>query len=141
MKSSSFSTARLAFVALMLTFSTIAFSQKTIVWKGGTPGKANDWNCPRNWSTYHVPDEFSNVVVPNVSTSTQASPVIASGMVEVNSLYIESNASLTLGDTAQLVIFDKAGSHIPNRLHLKGTIFFFDETEKKVAKGVTAANF
>jgi len=91
------------FVVLL---SNAAFAQRTVVWKGGTPGQETNWHCPKNWSTYRLPDEFSNVVIPDLSSMTQANPIIRSGMVEVNALRIESRALLTIATDACLVVHD-----------------------------------
>lgn len=90
----------------LLALSLNAFSQKTVVWKGGAPGQETNWYCPKNWSTQTVPDSFSDVVIPDVSTTTQALPEIRSGRVEVNRLTIAGNTGLSLGESAQMVVLD-----------------------------------
>jgi hypothetical protein len=47
------SSARLstACTAFLLTLCLNAFAQKTVVWKGGTPGQETNWYCAKNWST------------------------------------------------------------------------------------------
>lgn len=91
--------------SLFLVFCVNVFSQKITIWKGGTPGQENNWNCPKNWSTSQVPDDFCNVVIPNVSTTTFAYPVIYKGDMEVNALFLEYGAYLTIEKEAQLVVF------------------------------------
>jgi hypothetical protein len=95
-----------AALAFVLACPQILDAQKTNTWKGGTPGRAADWYCSTNWSNGAVPNEFSNVVVPDVSTTTQAPPVLKAGRVEINALVLESGAHLTVGTSAQLTIFD-----------------------------------
>ena len=97
------------FLALFLmTICLNAFSQKAIIWKGGTPGMKNEWNCPQNWNTSSVPDEFSDVIIPDVSTSSFALPVLHSGKIEVNSLFIRDNGSLTITRDAALIVLGNA---------------------------------
>lgn len=109
--------------ALLFGLATTLSAQNAVVWKGGTPGQENNWNCPKNWSKYKVPDEFSDVVIPDVSSTTHATPVIKSGTFEVNSIQIQSNAQLTIESGARLVVynaetaFDQAGN-----LQLNGSI-------------------
>ena len=87
----------------------------------------NEWNCPKNWSAYAVPDAFSNVIIPDVSTTSLASPVIKDGTVEVNTLFLGADASLTVEVGAQLVILEKAGSFFPPNFHPKGRILLLDD--------------
>lgn len=113
---------RVSLMALMLLPVIMASSQRVVVWKGGTPGLKNDWNCPQNWSPSSVPDEFSNVYIPDVSTSTLSSPVIRSGKVEINCLYIDSNASLKVEKPAQLIINGTTEYLRWENLYLEGTL-------------------
>jgi hypothetical protein len=55
-----------------------------------------------------VPDEFSDVIIPDVSTSTFALPLIQSGQVEVNSITIYSNGGLTISKNAMLIVLSYA---------------------------------
>ena len=104
MKSPALLFARLAFTALLFTlFCTSAFSQKIATWKGGTPGKAADWNCAANWKEGRVPDEFSQVIIPDVSTSGFSNPTLISGEAEIWSIQIHSGASLRIGRGARLI--------------------------------------
>jgi len=64
---------------LFFSFSSAVLSQQSITWIGGTPGRTQDWNCAQNWSTGKVPDDFSDVTIPDVSTTTFAAPVINKG--------------------------------------------------------------
>ena len=97
---------------LWITISANAFSQKATTWIGGTPGMKTDWYCPYNWNTSSVPDEFSDVIIPDVSTTSFASPVIQSGKVEINSINVHSNASLTIGQNATLIVFTQSQGNI-----------------------------
>ncbi|MBP7240133.1 MAG: hypothetical protein KBA14_07890 [Saprospiraceae bacterium] len=92
----------LTLLGILIAFS--GFSQKSITWKGGTPGMKNDWYCPQNWSTTSLPDEFSDVIIPDVSTSTLAFPEIKSGEIEINSLMMHSNTLLMIGEDATLMV-------------------------------------
>lgn len=90
--------------ALILTFGfqTSLSAQRTVTWKGGTPGRCSDWNCPSNWKEGRVPDEFSNVVIPSVATSTFCYPVIRRGEMEVLSLVLHTGATLDVLDNAMI---------------------------------------
>ena len=103
MKTALVNFARPSFFALLLLLATQAFSQKTTTWQGGTPGRENHWDCPSNWSTNTVPNEFSDVVIPDVSTSTQKYPIINEEEVEIKSIEVQSGASLILSRTARIV--------------------------------------
>jgi len=99
-------------IALLALFSLISLSahaQITATWKGGTPGKTTDWNCPTNWKEGRVPNEFSKVVIPDVSTSTFSYPVIKQGTVEIASIECASDAQLTTLGNARIIYFDAPG--------------------------------
>lgn len=104
MKNASFFFA--ATITLLLGFQVSLSAQKTATWKGGQAGKATDWNCAANWKEGRVPDEFSNVVVPDVSTSTFSFPIIEKGEVEVWSLQCLPGAHLTVSNKARLIILE-----------------------------------
>ena len=57
-------------IFLLTLSSSILVAQKSVTWVGGTPGSETSWDEPRNWSDHHVPNEFSNVFIPDVSTSS-----------------------------------------------------------------------
>lgn len=107
MKSPALFLAQLMFTALLLTVCTSAFSQKTATWKGGTPGKNDDWHCPTNWKEDRVPDEFSQVIIPDVSSSSFSNPTLASGEVEIWSIQIHSGAFLRIGKGASLTVTEQ----------------------------------
>jgi hypothetical protein len=75
-------------------------------WIGGTPGRETDWYCAKNWSKNQVPNEFSVVTIPDVSTTTFVYPKIKKGEAIVFSLDIQPGAKLGLDDSAILVILD-----------------------------------
>lgn len=91
-------------------------------WQGGQPGQASEWNCAANWSDGRVPDAFSNVVIPDVSTQTNAYPVLKNTETEINSLTLLSGASLTITPDAALSVVtnvEKAGNA---RLNVRGIL-------------------
>lgn len=128
MKSTFFFFLRLASVMPLLLSCATVFSQKTTTWKGGAPGMEYEWNCPKNWSGGAIPNEFSNVVIPDVATTTHAAPVIQSGQVTVNALYLHSNALLTIGSKAELVILETAEGINTSTILLKGKLSLPEET-------------
>ncbi|MBK9018358.1 MAG: hypothetical protein IPM82_32320 [Saprospiraceae bacterium] len=77
-------------------------------WKGGRrpplPGQESNWNCPRNWNSGRIPGVFDNVVIQDVSTAARPFPVIKTVVEPVNSLFIESNACLSLTSAGSLQI-------------------------------------
>lgn len=90
------------FAFLFIAQSTLS-AQKTATWKGGTPGRSSDWMCASNWREGRLPNEFSAVVIPDVSTGSQAYPVLRSSEVEVLSVDIQTGAMLTLTTNARLI--------------------------------------
>jgi len=103
MKSSFLIFAHLLSAALIFAFNTGSFAQKIATWKGGTPGKPTDWHCPSNWKEGKLPNEFSQVIIPDVSTNGFSNPVLASGEVEIWSILIHSGASMQIGKNARLI--------------------------------------
>ncbi|MCR9287957.1 MAG: hypothetical protein NXI23_11270 [Bacteroidetes bacterium] len=116
----------LLFAALTL-ISTITFAQQKVTWEGGTPGKETSWNEPRNWSNNTVPNEFSDVIIPNVSTTTFSNPVIKKGQFELNSIKIESNGYLTVDATAKLVVYTEVIGLANENVILEGALLVMDE--------------
>jgi hypothetical protein len=112
---------------LLLTLTVTVFCQKNNTWKGGAPGLENDWNCPKNWSAYSVPDDFTNVFIPDVSSTSLSQPVIKSGKVEINAIFIASNAVLTVEKDAQLVVLTEAEGVNNRSVKLKGSLLLLDE--------------
>lgn len=105
MKNSAFFLA-LATTVTFFLFENGAFAQMKNTWKGGTPGRPTDWNCASNWLENRVPNEFSDVFVSDVSTSTFAAPVISSGDFEVNALFVAKDAKLSIEATASLTVLE-----------------------------------
>lgn len=95
-----------ATMILCFGFQVSLSAQKTATWKGGTPGRVSDWNCATNWKEGRVPDEFSNVFIPDVSTSTFNYPIIKNGSVEIASLQCAPGAKLTLLNHAEIIVLD-----------------------------------
>ena len=127
-----------ATLTLILGFGTSLSAQTIITWKGGAPGQEQNWNCPKNWSSYRVPDSFTDVVIPDVSTTSLAAPIISTGVFEVNSILLQSNANMTIEKGAQLVVYNAENCFFNEQsLHLKGSLLILDEpTEASVKKGV-----
>ena len=90
----------------------------------------NDWYCPQNWSTSSVPDEFSNVIIPDVSTSSFAEPAIMEGRVLINSILIQHNGSLTIAHDAVLHIIDNAVGIKLENLNIDGSLVFESDLQR-----------
>ncbi|HAD12054.1 MAG TPA: hypothetical protein DCF33_06400 [Saprospirales bacterium] len=96
-----------ASILFFVLFATTAVNaQKTATWKGGTPGKAQEWNCPTNWKEGRVPDAFSDVLIPDVAGIGGYQPVIRTASNEVNTLSIMPGARLRIESTGTLEVFD-----------------------------------
>jgi hypothetical protein len=87
----------------IITLGISATAQTTNTWKGGFPGHETDWNQNKNWSRGKTPDVFDNVIIPDVSTSTQKYPIVKEGEIEVISIEVQSGASLTLLRSVRIV--------------------------------------
>lgn len=83
-----------------------AAAQIANTWKGGTPGQETNWACSKNWSLGRIPDAFDNVSIPDITTSARKFPVIQSGLVEINQLDIQSNATLTIQGKVRILVND-----------------------------------
>ena len=83
--------------------TTATIPANTTNWKGGTPGRVDSWNEPRNWSTNDIPNEDSHVVINAGNSGHNAQPVI-SDHVQVASINIMSNAKLTIRKTGDLLV-------------------------------------
>ncbi len=121
-------------VLLVILIAGNSYAQRAITWKGGTPGMKNDWFCPQNWSTSSVPDEFSDVIIPDVSTSTFASPVIKSGDVEINSLQILSNAVLTIDKAASVIVTSRVIGLTPGKIKGEGRLILEDHSDQGITR-------
>lgn len=96
-----------AVAALFFCLQHSGFAQKSATWKGGTPGKSTDWNCPTNWLESRIPNEFSDVIIPDLSTTGAGSgPVICRDADGVNSLTLRSGARLVIEKTGCLTVFE-----------------------------------
>jgi hypothetical protein len=92
------------FIAIsLLTLTTALQAQVTNTWKGGFAGQETNWLCPKNWSLGKVPGAFDRVVIPDVSTSTRRYPIIVSGEIEVQSIDIQSGATLTMLQSVRIL--------------------------------------
>ena len=115
-------------IVLLLTLtSTILVAQKSVTWVGGTPGNETSWDEPKNWSDYHIPNEFSNIYIPDVSTSTFPNPTIHSGIIELNSLQVEPSAKLTIEKKAKLIVYGNTDGFYANNFDIKGSFIVLDE--------------
>jgi hypothetical protein len=92
-------------------------------------GRPNDWNCATNWLENRVPDEFSNVVVPNVATSTASAPVISAGDFEVNALWVAADAHIYITRSASLTVLETAVGIDPSSV--KGILILPTKAAKK----------
>lgn len=114
----------------LVSFCAPLFSQNINTWVGGTPGQKTKWDCPKNWSMYKVPDEFSNVYIPNTLSTTFSNPVIKSGWVEVNSLSLAPDAFLTIEENAQVVVLEYTEGILKDNLILHGALLVLESMEE-----------
>lgn len=96
---------RIIFFLVFCAAAPSVFAQRTHVWKGGKPGRSNDWHCAANWNNHRVPDEFSDVLIPRMLQESD-NPVISDEGVEVNSMRICEGARLTVGNEGSLSILN-----------------------------------
>ncbi len=118
-------------IALLTLTSTIITAQSTVTWVGGTPGNETSWDEPKNWSNQLVPNKYSNVYIPAVSTSTFSNPAITNGIIELNSLQIESTAKLTIDKMAKLIVRGNADGIFAGNVNIKGSFIVWDEVSDK----------
>jgi len=85
---------------------TMITAQTTATWMGGTPGRAQDWNCPTNWREGRVPDEFSQVIIP---ADRHAYPVIRTVVDDIDALRVDGGSQLTLASGGQLTVLGESG--------------------------------
>ena len=123
-------------IAILTLSATITFAQQTVTWKGGTPGNETNWNEAKNWSNNRVPNIFSDVVIEDVSTSTFSTPSIEGGIIELNSIRITSNAKLTVGVNAKVIIYSHTEGLFKENLDIKGTFMVMGELENSELKNV-----
>lgn len=136
MRSSIYSNMQWIVVILFAMGTVSGFAQRTITWKGGTPGMTCDWFCPQNWSSASLPDEFSDVIIPDVSSSTFAQPYIKDGDIEIHSLRLLSNASLTIVDEASLTVISYIEGHTLDNVKGNGVLILKDPQPPVMARMV-----
>ena len=89
-------------VILVCTACTCSvYAQTTIRWKGGTPGREDSWNEPRNWDAQRLPDAFDKVIIRLDNTGHFAQPVLDSE-VTVAWIDIQSGGLLTITEHGRL---------------------------------------
>lgn len=93
-------------IVLTCIFSFTLAAQTTATWKGGKPGHATDWNCPANWSKGHVPNEFTQVIIP---AGANYYPVIQYTPAPIDALLMECGATLSIQEDATLTILCETG--------------------------------
>jgi hypothetical protein len=106
-------------------------AQNSVTWVGGTLGNPTSWEEPKNWSNHHVPNEFSDVIIPDVSTTTFSSPVISTGKVELNSLKLTPSTKLTIEKPAQLIVFGRTEGLVNENVEILGSFLVWDAIEEK----------
>lgn len=111
-----------ATLSLLFIGQVAAHAQKTATWKGGAPGRSTDWSCAQNWADSRVPNEFSDVVIPNVSTTSGAQPVIRSNAGSVNSLTLLAGAQLRIEKTGALAVLERMEVLDANSIRNAGTL-------------------
>ncbi len=84
------------FILFFSLQATHSFSQITSIWKGKVPGHEYDWNWPGNWSNNRLPDDFTDVFIPVDNTLNRNYPIIKADRVEINSLNMHIDASITI---------------------------------------------
>ena len=113
----------IATIALFICcFTFSANAQKSATWKGGAAGRSNDWNCAANWKEGRVPDEFSDVLIPDVSTSGNFQPVVFEETDAVHSLRILSGATLRIAAKGALEVLEPLESITENSLQIQGRL-------------------
>lgn len=123
-------------IAIFTLFTTITFAQQSVTWYGGTPGSETSWTEGRNWSNNKVPDKFSDVIIPDVTTSTFSTPVIKNGTFELNSLYIVPNGRLTIQSDAKVIVYGYAEGVLKQNVNLKGTLFVMSDLENSKLENI-----
>jgi len=141
MKSLSLIIVRFLFSASLLALALPSFSQRINYWVGGTPGMEHDWDCPKNWSTFHVPNDLTDVVIHDVSTRSRAHPVIEKGVNEVNSIFLDSNAVLEVREQATLVVYNGLKTVHKEDLKVKGLLLEWEERPELPVKDITERVF
>ena len=117
------------FIFFLVLSISVLNAQNEVTWSGGTPGRETHWHEAKNWSNHRVPDAFSNVIIPDIESTTLSFPIIAEGVVEVNSLLLASNAELLIRDEAKMIVYGQVVGVDRIEYHLSGTIMIMDETK------------
>lgn len=112
----------IATIAIICCFLFSANAQKTATWKGGAAGKSNDWSCAANWKEGRVPDEFCDVVIPNVSSTGNFQPVIRAEVDAVHSLRILPGATLRITAQGALEVSEPLEGIAANSLQNQGRL-------------------
>ena len=110
--------------------STLIMAQNNVYWIGGTPGKENNWNEARNWSSQEVPDASSHVIIKDSNSGHHAMPVISKKAI-VGSIQLLSNAKLIIKTGAKLTIdgtdvYSEGVSFYGGRLINNGSMTFIN---------------
>lgn len=116
-------------IAALTLIVNLSIAQISVKWIGGTPGKETSWNEPKNWSNYKVPDDFTNVVITDVSSTTFSNPVIPQGIAEVNSIRFESQGSLTVAEQAKLIVFNQLEELNDKGLEIRGFLLMIKDCD------------
>lgn len=90
-------------IFLTLCCPIILSAQKTITWKGGTPGKKSAWTEPKNWDANKVPTEDDKVIIANQNIGLLSYPLI-SEIVQIASIEIHSDAILHVSKSGKLIV-------------------------------------
>lgn len=90
-------------VCLWLLAPTLLYTQQTITWKGGTPGKETVWNEARNWDQHRLPNENDRVIIKLENNGHFAQPVIK-GKAHVAWTEIYVGSSLYVDKTGTLLV-------------------------------------
>ena len=107
-------------IVLLTLTSSLAFAQNTATWIGGTPGNETNWNEPRNWSNYQMPDEDTHIIIKPLNTGHFAQPVISQPS-EVASIVLYAGASLTIKHQGEVRI-DGSQTYTQGILNYGGTL-------------------
>ena len=138
MKSLSSVLVRFFFSASLLALVSPAFSQRLNYWVGGAPGMESEWNCPKNWSNYQIPNNMTDVVISDVSSGSRSNPVIEKGVVEVNSLSLDSNAVLEVQHQATLVVYNGLNAVHRDDLKVNGILLEWKEGPQLPSRDIVA---
>lgn len=120
MKKTTFFAAALLLAAILCP--NLTHAQKQNVWKGGTPGHATDWNCPRNWSLGFVPDWTCVAIVRASQAETPWYPVIDRVAEAVQALQVCAGARLEIGPAGRLEVEVPEACFIQGELRTGGAL-------------------